>query len=260
MKKRITILIIEDDDGVCDNFTDYINPLEYMSICAITNDSDKGIELTKSRKPDIVILDLELQNGSGSGLSYLSWYRDCSLENKPLVIVTTYNSSNYIHHTIRNMGVDFIFTKYSNNYNEGFVVDQIKIIFDNLYPRNSRESALSASMSLEQETARYKRLLFDEFNKIGLLPKLSGYKYLADAVIMYKMSPIKNNFSKELSKKYCKSPSSIERAMQRAIEVTWSHSPVEDLLEHYKGRIKNDTGSPTTMEFITYYARKLDML
>lgn len=191
MNKILSILIIEDDEEVCDRYVDCIKPLEYFNIVSITNDSAKGIELTTSRKPDIVILDLELQRGSGSGLSYMAWYRDCYIENKPIVVITTQ---------------------------------------------------------------------FDEFNKIGLSPKLNGYKYLADAVIIYKMSVTKNSISKELSDKYKKTASSIERAMQRAIETTWSRSSIDELFEHYKGRISHDSGIPSNLEFISYYARKLDLL
>ena len=111
MNKILSILIIEDDEEVCDRYVDCIKPLEYFNIVSITNDSAKGIELTTSRKPDIVILDLELQRGSGSGLSYMAWYRDCYIENKPIVVITTHNPSEHIHKAVRNMGADFIFTK-----------------------------------------------------------------------------------------------------------------------------------------------------
>lgn len=93
MNKILSILIIEDEEEVCDRYVDCIKPLEYFNIVSITNDSAKGIELTTSRKPDIVILDLELQRGSGSGLSYMAWYRDCYIENKPIVVITTHNPS-----------------------------------------------------------------------------------------------------------------------------------------------------------------------
>ncbi len=260
MNKRISILIIEDDEDACDSYVDYVKPLKQFNIVAITNDSSKGIELTMSRKPDVVILDLELQKGSGSGLSYMSWYRDCYMENKPIIIITTYNSSQYIHTSVRNMGADFIFTKFADNYSEAFVIEQLKIITDNLIEQKSSEKILNVSMTKEQDIARYKHLLFDEFNKLGLRPKLAGYEYLADAVIFYKMYSVKNNITKELADKYHKSSSSIERAMQRAIETTWNHSCVDDLLEHYQGRISHESGIPTNLEFISYYAHKLDLL
>lgn len=260
MNKILSILIIEDEEEVCDRYVDCIKPLEYFNIVSITNDSAKGIELTTSRKPDIVILDLELQRGSGSGLSYMAWYRDCYIENKPIVVITTHNPGEHIHKAVRNMGADFIFTKFADNYSETFVIEQLKIIADNLTIKKSSERSLNVAMSKEQDIERYKHLLFDEFNKIGLSPKLNGYKYLADAVIIYKMSVTKNSISKELSDKYKKTASSIERAMQRAIETTWSRSSIDELFEHYKGRISHDSGIPSNLEFISYYARKLDLL
>ncbi len=260
MNKILSILIIEDDEEVCDRYVDCIKPSEYFNIVSITNDSAKGIELTTSRKPDIVILDLELQRGSGSGLSYMSWYRDCYIENKPIVVITTHNPSKHIHKAVRNMGADFILTKFADNYSEAFVIEQLKIIADNMTIKKSSERSLNVAMSKEQDIERYKHLLFDEFNKIGLSPKLNGYKYLADAVIIYKMSVTKNSISKELSDKYKKTASSIERAMQRAIETTWSRSSIDELFKHYKGRISHDSGIPSNLEFISYYARKLDLL
>ena len=83
-----------------------------------------------------------------------------------------------------------------------------------------------------------------------------GYQYLADAIAIIYEQPT-SNVSQILSKKHGKSPASIERAMQNAINRTWSTTDVDDLLKYYTARINPSRAVPTTMEFIYYYVMKL---
>jgi len=65
------------------------------------------------------------------------------------------------------------------------------------------------------------------------------------------------NVSSILAGNYKKNDFSIERAMQNAIDNAWRHTDIEALLAHYTARIRTDRAAPTNMEFIYYYANKL---
>ena len=74
---------------------------------------------------------------------------------------------------------------------------------------------------------------------------------------------VANNYDKpflqELAIEYKKTPASIERAMQNAINRTWATENVEDLLNKYKAKISSSRGVPTINEFVHYYAHLISV-
>ena len=95
-----------------------------------------------------------------------------------------------------------------------------------------------------------------ELNLIGISPKVVGYRYLTDAILATINEPNTHIF-KMLGEKYKKTDASIERAMQNAINRAWRTSDIDDLLTYYTARIHSQKGVPTIMEFIFYYANKI---
>ena len=59
------------------------------------------------------------------------------------------------------------------------------------------------------------------------------------------------------SAEYKKNDTTIERAMEYAINSAWRTGDPDDLLQYYTARINSERGVPTIMEFIYYYATKL---
>ncbi len=89
-------------------------------------------------------------------------------------------------------------------------------------------------------------------------PSSVGYRYLIDAISIVIEKPV-HNISEIVAKKYNQKGSSVERAMQNAIKVTWNRADIDALLENYTGRITSDKGYPTLTEFIYYYANKINI-
>ena len=63
-----------------------------------------------------------------------------------------------------------------------------------------------------------------------------------------------------LTKVYKKSPSTITNGMQNAIIHGWRVSAVEDLEKYYTAKVNYQTGIPTPMELIYYYADKVEKM
>ena len=95
-----------------------------------------------------------------------------------------------------------------------------------------------------------------ELDLIGVNTKSVGYKYLIDAIKIVMDSP-SPNICGVIAKKYGKTDSSVERAVQNAINRAWNTSPLEDLQRYYTAHISSAKGVPTLTEFIHYYARKI---
>ena len=68
---RLSVLIVEDEPLICQAYREYANRLDDVFLVSVTDDATKACELIQDHLPQAIILDLELQNGSGSGLDVL---------------------------------------------------------------------------------------------------------------------------------------------------------------------------------------------
>lgn len=249
------ILLVEDDEFTCNEFEDYIRNTEDIKLCAITNDASEAVTLTKYHLPDVVILDLELHLGGGNGLEYLSALRSLQLVHRPLVIVTTNNSSQIILETARALGAGMILTKYEKNYSVDYVMKTISLMQDTIKSISTSGSDLSAISPADREQ-HLRTYLQSQLNLLGVSPKYKGYDYLIDAILLVSDDP-HSIVSKDLSEKYHVTSNSIERAMQSAIKRTWTNADPQDLEKYYTAHISPERGAPTLMEFVHFYAKQI---
>lgn len=257
MVKKLSVILVEDDPDECKGLVDYIERLDNISILGVTNSSTEAIKYIKDYLPDVIILDLELHQGSGSGLNVLLGLRQLDLNNKPYILITTNNSSQITHESARKLGADFIMTKYQTDYSPKSVVDFLTIMEPAILVR--KQTSLDISAAAEPPEMKNKRILrrIDaELNQIGISPKAVGYQYLADAIMLV-IKQCKHNLYCEIGKKHGKTEASVERAMQNAINKAWKTADIDDLLRYYTARINPEKGVPTITEFIYYYAHMI---
>ena len=249
------VLLVEDDKLACDEFEECIRNTENMQLCATTDDANKALELTRYHLPDIVLLDLELHLGGGNGLEYLSALQHTELIHRPLVIVTTNNSSQVILETARKLGAGMILTKYEKNYSASYVIKTIGLMQDTIESVSTPDLVASTVSPAEREQ-HIRTYLQSQLNLIGVSPKYKGYDYLIDAILLVSKNP-RVIISHELAVQYHASSASIERAMQSAIKRTWTHADPQDLQKYYTAHVNPDRGAPTLMEFVHYYAKQI---
>ena len=257
MDKKLSILLVEDDKAACQAIELYIDELDDVSLIGIVSSSDKALEYVKTCMPEAVILDLELHQGSGSGLLFLSGLKQLDLPFYPFILITTNNSSVLIYDYARQAGADFIMAKHQADYSAKKVVDFLRMMKGAIHSKiATRAPEHSTTEAPEQRTKRIARRISLELDYVGISPKHIGYKYLSDAIQLILKEPT-NKICTIIGSKYGKTESSVERAMQNAIDRAWRTSDIEDLLEHYTARISSDKGTPTLTEFIYYYANKI---
>lgn len=257
--KKLEVLLVEDDIDVCEEFVQQIALSDEIILVGVTNNSAKALEYTKNYLPDVIILDLELQQGGGNGLFLLKELPDLMLTKKPYILVTTNNSSKYTYETAHSLGADFIMSKHQNGYSTKSVLDFLQIIKPTI--QSSKNIALSNTKSNNtplQIEKRVKKQITKELNLIGINPKSKGYLYLIDAIYIAKDAS-SHRICTTIADKYHKSEPSVERAMQNAINRAWKTNDIEDLLIHYTAKINSEKGCPTVTEFICYYAQKLTL-
>lgn len=252
MDEKIRLLIVEDDEALCDKYRKYADKFDYIQVADVTNNSEKALEDLPLFYPHVVILDLELHSGSGSGIHFLQQCATRTPNHRPYIIVVTNNSSATTLEYTRSLGVDFIFSKHEHDFSANKVidfVDSIKNIL--LQTQHTMPQDILESQDSKEEKAR--AFISHELTSLCITPKLKGYSYLVEAILLVANDP-SINYHFELSQRYKKSIVSIDRAMQNAISRAWAIGDISDLELHYQARFSPNKNSPTLNEFIFYFA------
>lgn len=259
MERELTVIIIEDDVEACNNYKVCIDAVSGMKLSAMTNNSFQAIDLVKEWLPDAVILDLELNEGQGTGFKFMQELNNLDLPYKPFILISTNNSSQISYDYARELGADFIMSKHQPGYSENAVIELLSTM--RLTIQANRSMLKSEIRKLEAQDISRKnliRIVARELDVIGISPKAVGYRYLLDAIVLI-IEGTTHNISTILGQKYHKTNTSVERAMQGAIDKTWRTMDIDMLSHHYKARIHSQKGVPTVTEFIFYYANKIEM-
>lgn len=255
--KTMTLLLIEDNVNECNIFKEYVQTRDDVKFIGITNSDIEGFEYITKYSPDAIILDLELQKGSGNGtsLNLLEKLHSIILNPKPKIVVTTVVASDPIYDYLHEKGVDLIFYKKHANYSAENVINTLLLL--NRYSERSNPQVINI---IESPTHNISDIINNELDLIGVGLHLQGRKYLHDAIyyiITQEQSGSSQTVVQYLVSKYKRSNSTISRAMQNAILHAWRRSSLEDLEKYYTAKINYETGIPTPTEFIYYYADKI---
>lgn len=257
MNDTLSILLIEDDVEACYELQNCFENTENIELAAITNNARDALTMVQTYLPNMILLDLELHTGGGNGLLFLQELRRLSLPVTPYILITTNNASQITLNSARQLGADFILTKYEDGYSAQYVTEFVQLmkpaILSHKPTSNKAASETPPAIASQNLTQRIQR----ELNLVGISPKAVGFQYLIEAIKITSEKP-ETNLSHTLAVKFEKSSASIERAMQNAINRAWQTSSPDDLLKYYTARVRSDRGVPTMMEFIYYYATKLN--
>lgn len=257
MEQTLNILIVEDDTEACARFAEYVDANDAVDIVGVTNNSYRALELVSQYYPDAVILDLELNDGKGNGLSFLQELKSADIPYMPYILITTNNSSSTTYDYARQYGADFIMSKHKDDYTEANAIDFLCMMKAIIHSHRNRQNILPENIETPaQHEKRTKKRIALEINKVGINPKYTGYQYLIDAIYLA-LNGQNNNVCVIIGENYSKTTASVERAIQNAINRAWRTADINDLLSHYNAKISSEKGVPTLTEFVYYYANKL---
>jgi DNA-binding NarL/FixJ family response regulator len=261
IKKPMPLLLIEDDIEECRKFKVCANSRTDVRFVGMTASSTEGIQFVKDRLPEGVILDLELNKGSGSGIQFLTELRNVELTLRPLIFITTNAPSEIVHNDARNNGADLIFYKRKADYSADMVINHMLTLRKSLY--SIRGNVLPVDMQTletpQEFEERISKRITAELNLIGINPKYTGRSYLHDSISLLLIQEKGEGESViyQVAKNYKGSYGAIIRAMQTAINSAWKNSCIEDLETYYTAQVDVRTGVPSPTQFIHYYADKI---
>lgn len=251
MDPKIKILLVEDNLTTRALFRQTILTYETLELCAETGSEQEGLRLLQEEQPDVVILDLELAEGTG-----MNFAREMRLLpiNQPFTVVTTNNCSESIgRYLCSELKVDFIFQKENVGYNPNQVLDTISLIY-------KFHKSPCDHVTLEHNTLD--RLIRQELKKMGFLDKYSGTEYIAETLLYTLEHPDDTiHLSKViyplLAQRHECDSSTIERSMRTCIERVWTNISPSFLSTFYPFTVTSANGRPTNSEFIRNMKTKL---
>lgn len=251
----MTILIIEDDAEECNRFKKCEKERDDIKIVAITDSDVEGLKYVKTKKPEGIILDLELNNsktGNGNSLGFMEDLKKLNLDYRPIVIVTTHVKAERTYEILHRSEVDLIMYKEQPSYSSNKVFNTV------LRYRNIDVPQIQPLIKEENLEEKISKCINHELDLIGITKKLKGRKYIYDAILFLIQNENSNiNVNRYLAKKYQKAETTITNGMRTAISSAWSKSSLDDLMEHYTIIVNYQTGEPTPMELIYYYVDKI---
>ena len=180
--KPMTILIIEDDVNACNKFRECAKRRNDIQIVKITDSDIDGLEYAKEKRPEGIILDLELNNSSNgnvSSMGIVSKLRKISPNYEPVIIVTTHVKSKRTYEILHRDNVDLIMYKEQANYSSENVFNTL------LTYRKEEIEELPETYELEKQDLENKisKSIDRELDLIGITEKMKGRRYIHDAIM-----------------------------------------------------------------------------
>lgn len=246
--KQVQILILESNAPFAEELNNYFSGRENYTVCGVTDDGQKGIELMKNAKPSVVIMSLFLKNLDGFTVMEEARREQLKVD---FIVMGNFTDDKIINRVIA-LGARYYLMK---------PVD-VAVVGDRV-----AEIAEDAAMPKREIMERKRASSLDErisniFISIGIPPHIKGYNYLREGIKMAVNDPhIINNVTKGLypviGERFDTSASKVERAIRHAIEVAWNRGRIDAINAIFGARVYIGTEKPTNSEFIALVADKL---
>ena len=254
MTNKLKVLIVEDDENDSKALAAEVNAHpDKLCLANVLKSASDAFDFIRDQKPDAVILDLELQGGSGDGMDLLDKLRSIVLCPRPYVVINTRSASKVTRNTLKTMGADYEFAKWQQGYSPKMVINHLLLVMPEILGSEGEPPAQRSARRLESEMRKFVQ---DRFNELGVSVKNKGYDYLVEAVILATNGETQN-WGKIIGEKINQTGDAVMHAMQYAIDKTWKNGDINNLQKYYTAPVHKDKGAPTAYEFVYYYKQKL---
>lgn len=257
----IKILLVEDDEIVRNAFAIAINSNAKFSLVGMTGRQHEAMEILMAMDIDVLILDLELEEGDGM---HLLEEMNQKMEKMPEVISVTNTRSETILSYVRERGVDFVYAKNNNSYSPENVLEIIEMTLP-YYKKKlaSKTQSLAAKYSMEKEQEYQQSYVEQELEKMGFKANKLGTVILAEAICIKlnaksnQMIQVTNDIYPVIAAKRSTTAANVEKNIRNGIERVWKHANMATLERFYPYYWDRESGRPTNTDFIFHMAEKL---
>lgn len=240
MNRKIKILLTDSNDELRGMLKSALERTGRFDVVASTGDGTQVIELVRTVKPDLMVLDLILP-----GLDGLSILRRLKDEERPVILAVSNFARQEMVAEAGMLGASLFISK---PYNEEAMVENLLRLAEK---RNEQFHA----PGLEE-------MVTTIIHEVGVPAHIKGYQYVREAImITVENMEVINSVTKvlypEVAKRYRTTPSRVERAIRHAIEVAWDRGDIETLQRFFGYTVSNAKGKPTNSEFIAMISDRI---
>lgn len=248
----------QDEKQIKDSVLGYMKEFDY-NIKKSCKGYEEMLEEIKEYQPDLILLDISLQDGDGISLLQECKLDEC-LKDSKFVFLSNVKAQSIIDLAYES-GADYYFIY---GQNPKFMAKIIERILKD-YLDTKQQNQMLKHMSEEQKQFLFDSVLENDvtlmIRGIGIPAHIKGYQYIREGIMMAVKEPEILNFITKflypsIAKKYHTTTSSVERAIRHAIEVAWNRGKLDKMEENFGFCINYGKGKPTNSEFIALIADK----
>jgi two-component system response regulator (stage 0 sporulation protein A) len=266
VNEKITVLISDDNREFSTTLSSYLEKDGAIQVVGMAKDGEEALEMIKSLKPDVVLLDVIMPHLDGLGV--LEQLNGMDLEKIPMCIMLSAVGQDKITQKAITLGAQYYVVK---PFDIEVLIKRIKEL-KNYQPtpaakstyvlRETKAQYIDIPQSERRSQDNLEALVTNIIHDIGVPAHIKGYQYLREAIIMVINDiDIINQITKQLypaiATKYHTTPSRVERAIRHAIEVAWGRGQQDTVESIFGYTVSAAKGKPTNSEFIAMIADKL---
>lgn len=230
------LLIADSSDELRQILFDHLSHTYHIKTCG---DGTEALELARSFRPDILLVDLMLPGLDG--LTLLQRIQNDGL--RPAVLVTACFQNSYILSALGRLEVEYMMLKPCNHQ---AIEERLADLAATLQPAPIPHVEISTAVS-------------SMLMGLGIATRKDGFRFLQAAIPLYLQDP-GQSITKELyvsvGELYNKSASQVERSIRSAIESAWQTGD-KGLWQRYFSAPNGQIPRPTNSDFISRIAAEL---
>jgi len=256
METKSRVLIADSGEDFRFLMAETIASEEDMAVVGTAGDGIETLALIEQKHPNVIVMDLVLTKLDGLGvLQKLSQMG----QKLPVIIVSGFFNDHVVQEAAE-LGAYYFMPKPCD----------VPALLSRIRQVTSISRVSNIGNTKKQGVDMYRRednleaVVTEVIHEIGVPAHIKGYQYLREAIILtINDMDIINSVTKVLyptvAKRFCTTPSRVERAIRHAIEVAWDRGDIETLQKFFGYTVSNVKGKPTNSEFIAMIADCLSL-
>ncbi len=265
MKEKISVLIADDNNEFANTLASYLKNHDDMEVVGMAKDGNEAVDMIKTRKPDIALLDVIMPHLDGLGV--LEQIQETDIDKKPLCIMLSAVGQDKITQKAINLGAEYYVVK---PFDIELLIKRIREvkIYQNVpirpvyISREIKAPYIELEPNAKKNEKNLEALVTNIIHEVGVPAHIKGYQYLREAIMMVindidVINQITKQLYPDIAEKYKTTPSRVERAIRHAIEVAWGRGEQSAVENIFGYTVSASKGKPTNSEFIAMIADKL---
>lgn len=229
---------------------------EGVEVLGTTGDGAELVKMISELRPDIVVMDLILQNREG--ISVLREYSGANGYRPAFIVVSAFMQEKIVAESA-SLGAYYFISKPCDVHELFCRVREVARASDSSIGVVGLRGGKREVSEREIES-----MVTEVIHEIGVPAHIKGYKYIREAIIltvndMELINAVTKALYPMVAKKFSTTASRVERAIRHAIEVAWDRGDIEVLQKYFGYTVSNIKGKPTNSEFIALISDRLQL-